>query len=796
MGLRESQGVTDFNQAWQFIASFAGDPNTAIIDWRVLHDADKTVPGHARRGTLTEWWSWLSEMNSQGYGVFAVIAALDGNGRELANVSYIRAHYADLDNLSALQNYERTLLMAPPPSFAVQSSPGKFHTYWTVAPYVGNDRFTLLQRKLRQVFDGDKAVVDATRVMRMPGTWNTKYSNPASVKYNGSAPHLVQWWSLPSHGQAIPVEYLEQAMSAVNVIDGGIGVRHELGEPSLAAPSIEWLQRALDLVDPNAIDRGEWIALTSAIKQAGWSLTDETTLRGMWDRWCARYSANDVGENEKQWSSIRNTELGWGSLVRRVPSLRATMSFGGVERPAPGATPPMPASEGEQGAPVPPMPAPAPLDCSGSYLTHLEQQEWFKGCMFIVTHGKVLTPFGRLLNVTQFNAAYGGKKFIIDDESKLTNEPWQAATRSTLWTIPKVDHMRFLPHIEHGEIFTDELGRTGVNTYKPITPTRVSGDPTPFLNHIRALLPSDADQRILLDYLAHNVKYPGKKIPWAPVIQSAEGAGKGIMKLLAIHMMGRPYCYFPNAQELANSGSQFNAWMRNKTFILVDEIKVDERRELVEILKPMISEEIIEVQGKGVDQDLEDNFSNWLFFTNWKDAIPVNKNGRRYAIFFSPIQTEQDLIARGMDGPYFHWLYEWMRKDGAAIVTDFLLNYPIECGAIPMRAPRTSTADEAIAISRSPIERVIEDAVADQLPGFRGGWISSIAAIKRIKALGAVGKAVSPQTIKSVVEGMGYVSCGRAPRPFFQEDKDQRADLYYIGQAADVGYYAAWQGWE
>src|SRR5690606_27624452 len=203
----------------------------------------------------------------------------------------------------------------------------------------------------------------------------------------------------------------------------------------------------------------------------------------------------------------------------------------------------------------------------------------------------------------------------------------------------------FLPHEEHGTVVQDNLGRSGVNTYKPAIVRRIEGDVSPFLRHIEALLPVESDRKILLDFLAHNIRFPGYKIPWAPVIQSVEGAGKGVLKALVTHAFGVQYVHFPNAKELTNSGSQFNAWVRNKLFILADEIKVDDKRDLIEVLKPLISEVLIEVQSKGVDQELEDNYANWAFFSNWKDAVPVSKNGRRYAIFYSPLQTVGDLHA-------------------------------------------------------------------------------------------------------------------------------------------------------
>lgn len=787
----------DFNQAWSWCAAIAGDPTVAVFDFRAIHDVQKDIPAIPFRGTLTECWPSICHYNNQGYGMFAVVAALDGVGRELANVHYMRANYVDLDEVDAQQQYDKACQAWPAPAMAVQSSPGKFHVYWPTHPYQGNERFTLVQRKLRQLFNGDKTIIDATRVMRLPGTFHQK--NPAQ-------PHMVTMWSLGGWGQWTTVDQLEAALGAVNVIDGGVGTRHDLGDPALAAPSLDWIKYALQLVDPNDLDRGEWIAMTAAIKQAGWTLTDQATLRAIWEEWCARYSANDHGENNKQWDSIRNTELGWPSMVRRVPSLQAAATFGGVDRsaaipvasndpatgpvasPAPG-MPPVAAT-------APAMPPPPALDCSGEFLTHLEQQQWFKGCTFIVNTGEMMTPDGRFVGPTQFNGKYGGKHFIIDTVGKKTNEAWQAATRSTLWTVPKVDHTRFVPSEEYGAIIVDDLGRDGINVYRPANINHFPGDITPFLNHVAAMLPNPVDQRILLDFLAHNVKYPGHKIPWAPVIQSTEGAGKGVLKKMMRYAMGKSYVYYPKASELAKSGATFNKWLRHRLFILVDEVKVDEQRELIEILKPLISEEETEIQAKGVDQDLEDNFSNWVFFTNWKNAIPISTNSRRFAIMYSALQTVQDLIDRGMNQAYFDWLYQWLDNGGAAMVTHYLMNYPIERGAIPMRAPETSSTNAAVDQSRGPVERMILEAIEDGLPGFRGGWISATAVMARAKLLGTVRNSLQHQTVETVLGALGYVPCGRATRPYFQEDRDVRSQLFHKSVPADVTWYGHIQGYE
>jgi len=796
--------MQDYNQSYAFIAALVGPPETSVVDFRAIHGVRKDIPAIPFRGLLADVWPSIVQYQEQGYGMFVnanmIGDKIDDRGRpiyRLENVSGIRAQYIDLDNLSALQNYHRATEWQPAPSFAVQTSPNKFHVYWSVEPYAGNEYFTLLQRKLRQLFDGDKSIVDASRVMRLPGTLHLK--DPTN-------PHMVTFIPLAAHGFQYNVSTLEQALGAVNVIEGA-GSRKPLGEPDLAAPSLEWLIYALQVTDPNNLEHSEWIALMAAVKQAGSTLATPEYMYDLWSQWCAGYEDNDVAENLKHWESIRETELGWKSIVSRTPALKAQMLFGEQKAKA-AVTPSVPAmpmgdveapegiqcSRGAVTIEQPDLSKPPVLDCSGEILSDLEQKEWFKGCTYVTNLGKMLTEDVRFLNSSQFNAQFGGKKFIIDSVGKLINEPWQAATRSTLWQVPKADHIRFMPSQSFGEIIKDELGREGINTYKPQIVRRVEGSTYLFDRHLDLIMPDKSDQKNFLDNLAHNVKYPGFKIPWAWLLQSEQGAGKGVFKRIIRHSIGRSYTHFPNAKDLADSGAKFNAWMRGKLFILADEIKVDDRRDMIEVLKPMITEQEIEVQAKGQDQEVEDNWANWGFFSNFKDAIPTTKNDRRFAVYYLEIQTYEDLIRLGMNDAYFKELYDWMDADGTAIIANYLWNYPIERGDIPMRAPHTSSTDEAIRISRTPMEQLIYDAVEDAIPGFCAGWVSSLAVHRRVKELGM--KRISNRAVSNICESLGYKPLGRSPRAYFQEGAESKSELYHIDRTSDINAFGRAQGYE
>lgn len=777
--------LQSYEQAFAFIGALTGnDANTAIVDIRLIHDARKDLAAIPKRGTLPQLWAEIISWQALGYGVFCCINAMDGSGRyEIANVQTIRCQAVDLDSLSAQQNYDRATQFNPPPSFAVQSSPGRWHVYWTTKHHANYGQFTLLQRKLRTLFDGDRTIIDPSRILRLPGTLHLK---------KPKEPHLITCWSLSGYGQYLDPSILEIALANVDITNTS-GGRHPLGDPSLTAPDADWCEQALLDCDPNNLDRHDWIAITAAWKQAAWLhyQGDDGKLLGRWLKWCERYEHNDIAENMKQWSSIRETELGWNSLLNKIPSLNGRFRLGERKAGQQRKSNPIPVPHEQQSLPVP----------VGELLTDSEQREWFKGCVLIGPENTIFGPRGIRYDVGSFNSTYGGKNFVVDGLGKTVNKAWEAATNSRIWRIPTVDGTCFRPRQVTGEIITDGLSRTYINTYIPATIERMDGDAMPFLRHVALVLPDAHDQRILIDFLAHNARFPGHKIPWSPLIQSTEGIGKNVFKQVMRHVIDTQYFYQPKAKQLNDSGSKFNGWMEGKLFFLVDEIKTDEKRDMVETLKPFITETELEIEGKNINQKMGDTPGNWLFFSNHKDAIPVHTNGRRFAIFYSPLQTLADLTSRGMNDDYFNGLYDWLgneqnggHKTGLKIVANYLLNYPIERGAIPMRAPMTTSTVEALIESRGWLEQLIAEAVEDGLQGFRGGWISTAAVARLLRERGS--KPVAARTLGKAIGNLQYHHRGQAGRAYFADDPCKRGVLWSFDENADVANYGRDQGYE
>ncbi len=420
-----------------------------------------------------------------------------------------------------------------------------------------------------------------------------------------------------------------------------------------------------------------------------------------------------------------------------------------------------------------------PVELSSVILTPQEQQTYFAECVFITSRGEILTPRNQYLNSTQFNGEYGGKIFLLDQDGKNTDEPWKAATRGRSFKVPVAQDVAFRPDRPSREMSVDDLGRTVINSFLKPNIKTTNGDVTRFFNHMALLFPDDRDRTIILSYMAACVQYPGKKFQWCPVVQGVKGNGKTFFMSAVGYAVGERYVHPVNAEELGANGVKFNSWLFGKLLIIVEEIFVRDRHHILESLKPLITNTRLEFQGKGKDQFAGDNRANFIMATNHKDAVPVDEEERRYAIFYTRQQSAEDLVRDGFllsigtgDDPadgapteYMRRLWDWFNDEGGKeAVAGWLASWTIPDEFNPAtvlhRAPRTSAWKEARQRSRSPAEELIREEAASDTPGFRGGYVSSWAfqqALERAKIK------LPGRSFLDVLSKAGYVLHPRLP---------------------------------
>jgi len=122
-------------------------------------------------GTFNEHKAKLAAINKRGGGVFVAINKTDLTGIKQENILKVRALFVDLDG-SPIQ----PILDLPEdlqPHIIIESSPNRWHAYWLVNN-CELTQFKQLQQALAAKFDGDKAVNNINRVMRLAGFSHNK----------------------------------------------------------------------------------------------------------------------------------------------------------------------------------------------------------------------------------------------------------------------------------------------------------------------------------------------------------------------------------------------------------------------------------------------------------------------------------------------------------------------------------------------------------------------------------------------------------------------------------------------
>lgn len=391
------------------------------------------------------------------------------------------------------------------------------------------------------------------------------------------------------------------------------------------------------------------------------------------------------------------------------------------------------------------------------YLAVAQQKELFAGCVYVRDTHTIFTPDGALLTPDRFRATYGGYVFALDAmNDKTTKSAWEVFTESQAAQFPKAHGMCFRPENPPGAIIQEE-SRLLVNTYVPIETLKVQGDITPFLRHMERMIPNQRDRDILIAYMAACVQYPGHKFQWTPLVQGIDGNGKSLLIRALAFAIGHRYTHLPNAQDLAN---KFNGWLANKLFIGVEEVYAADRREIIETLKPMITNDRIDIQFKGDDQFTGDNRANFLMCSNHKDAILKTKNDRRFAVFYCAQQEPEDMVAAGLHGDYFPRMYKWLKNGGYAAINYFLHTYRIPIELNPAgdchRAPETTSTNEAISLSLGGVEQEVIEAIAEGRTGFAGGWVSSIH-LERLLNSRRDSKRIPPAKRSALLKSLGYI---------------------------------------
>lgn len=314
--------------------------------------------------------------------------------------------------------------------------------------------------------------------------------------------------------------------------------------------------------------------------------------------------------------------------------------------------------------------------------------------------------------------------YILQQERfqhKHSNQNWNKAQFANKFGIAKLQSVNemFSDGFEQYDYLTYEPGKelilkdehgTYFNTWRDPNIEPVGGDISIFLLHLEYLFPDEEGRKIVLDFLAFIVKFPGKKIRWALIIQGKEfGTGKSFLADVMKVILGAFNVTSPSMEEIQG---KFTHWQKNCQLIVIEELMALGRRELVNKLKPMIVSPTARIREMHKTEYDQPNRYNILCFSNHPDPIPLEEGDRRYAV------VKTDAVPK--DKAYYDALFGWLEKPEAA---QHLLHYFLQHNVSDMnhsRAPMTQAKQDIIEMSLHPLEAWIKSGIEERCWPFNG----------------------------------------------------------------------------
>jgi len=351
---------------------------------------------------------------------------------------------------------------------------------------------------------------------------------------------------------------------------------------------------------------------------------------------------------------------------------------------------------------------------------------WSVGWCYVTKDCMFFRPTtGQRINAEALNSAYSRELLPSKDWLEAQGKDATPEEMSKPTMFPSdflLNHQRCLvcdgylydPSSPNDVYSDDPHGFRSVNIYqKPTTkptPDTAESAGAVWLGHLAKLIKEPEYRRVITDYIAYMVQFPGRKVRWAILIQGAEGCGKSYLTKILSAVLGEPNVRMINNDILR---STWTDWATGSQVVILSEIRVagQNRHDIMNRLKEAITDDRIPINQKGKDSRTVINVTNYIGFTNFPDALAVGEGSRRWFVIKSPLQTPEQVKALGDD--YFDILFQDLAANPGGYRA-FFENWEISSDFAPDgRAPDTIYLKEMIEDSADAISASIRELIRE-----------------------------------------------------------------------------------
>jgi hypothetical protein len=342
----------------------------------------------------------------------------------------------------------------------------------------------------------------------------------------------------------------------------------------------------------------------------------------------------------------------------------------------------------------------------------LDVPEWCKHWVYVNSHSAFMDLNTLVLHKSEsFNIENGKQVPPNESGSKVSAAKFVADSGF----INQVHALAYLP--THDEAICSIDGLRVLNCFSPKSVPEEATEHTPegleaievVKRHIKFICGNSKDADIFTQWLAHQVQFPGRQVLWSPVIQSVQGVGKSFFGELLRACLGDRNVGTVSPGQVV---SDFNGWATNVVVNILEELRVKghNRYDAVNALKPLITDRMIQVNDKGVKQYMTYNTTNYMCFTNYKDALPLDGHDRRWWVIYAPIDSLSNMRKFvGEDAvTYFPKLFKAVNNNPTEM-RKWLLEYKISQSFIDIKqAPMTDHKKSMIETEEAAFEGLYE----------------------------------------------------------------------------------------
>ncbi len=238
------------------------------------------------------------------------------------------------------------------------------------------------------------------------------------------------------------------------------------------------------------------------------------------------------------------------------------------------------------------------------------------------------------------------------------------------------------------------------NAAKPSNIEPAPGDTTLWDEHLKYLFPNKEDRGHVLNWCAWLLQNLALKPKHALLLAGhVQGTGKSFIGDVLTQIIGPDNVSPVGTIELSSS---FNKWALGSKLLLIEELDAVDRNVIRHKLHPMITQERLTINDKGIQTYAIDNCFGVLGFTNEDAAIRLTKQDRRYLV----VRT----YAEPRDPKYYVDLYAILKNQKAlGAIAHQLWVHDVGDYNAQGRAPETAAKRDMVDAGRGDLEAWLHD---------------------------------------------------------------------------------------